>query len=180
MTNPRLTFDQLAALDPCDLPSRAKLFPDPSKPIDARQAIAKGVSIKDLLWVAGKLNLQPQVVEFAIAVAQRVAHLDPSGSAQRCLDATIAHQKDPSPENMGILKACRNAAADAAYYAADAATYAATSAVRAADVATSRAAAYAAYATSDASAAAHYDAAEREAQKVILLDIFAPRGATTL
>ena len=166
-----LTFDQLAALAPCDLLSRARLFPGPSTPLDARQAIARGASIKDILWVAGKLRLGPQIVAFAIAVAQRVAHLDTTGSAQRCLDATVAYQKGPSPENLVVLKECRNAAAFA--YAADAAAHAATSAYVAAHAAYAYVADVAAYAADAADAAtSSYD--EREVQKVILLDIFAP------
>ena len=93
-----LTREQLIALDPCDMDERLKLF-GRRKSMNAAQALKAGASIEDLLWVAGKLGRKDLCVRFALACAQRVAHLNPDPRAQAALDATAAWIADPSEEN---------------------------------------------------------------------------------
>ena len=109
----RLTKAELTALDPCGLDDRLKLF-GRRKSMDARQALEAGVSIDDLLWVAGSLGRKDLCVRYALACAQRVAHLNPDPRVQAALDATAAWIADPSEVN-------RDAARDAAWDAARAA-----------------------------------------------------------
>ncbi len=165
----KITRYQLIAMKPCDLDDRLKLFGPRRETLSAAQAFKAGVSISDLLWVAGRLGLRDQSVAFALACARRVAHLDKTGSAQRCIDATTAYWGDKSETNLKALReARRSAAADAAD--ADAAAYAAAAAAAAAAYAAyAAAAAYAAY------AAAAYSNARRkevEAQQALFLEIF--------
>jgi len=152
-----LTKDALIAMKPCDLSDRIALF-GKRQELTARQAFKAGASIRDLLWVAGKLGRKEECARFALACAQRVAKYDKSGTAQPCIDAANAYVADPSEVNLQLSWKARCAAAatyaDAAataYAAADAAADAATYA--AADAAD--AAAYAADADATAAAAAY-------------------------
>ena len=67
-----LTKSSLAALRPCNLSRRLALFSDKSS-LTVRQAISLGVSVNDILWVAGALGFKDQIVEFANGCAERAA-----------------------------------------------------------------------------------------------------------
>jgi hypothetical protein len=65
----KLTYDEVVALRPCSL-SRIPRF-GRRKTLSAKQALELDVSISDLLWVAGKLGLKKECVQFALLCAQR-------------------------------------------------------------------------------------------------------------
>lgn len=142
-----LTRDQALALKPCS----ATKVPKFTGTMNAAQALEAGVSIDDLLWVAGKLGCKELCVDFALRCTQRVAHLNPDPRVRAALDATAAGLADPSEENKVSARA--DGAAGAAWVAEAAAR-----------------AAWVAEAAEAAEAAAW--AAEREAQKVIFLEVF--------
>ena len=166
-----LTPAEVAALRPCS--DRSHLF-GRRKKMNARQALEAGASIADLLWVADKLGRKDLCVRFALACAQRVAHMNPDPRVQAALDATARWLDDPTPENYAARAAARAAAGAAARAAAGAAAWAAAwaaagAAARAAAGAAARAAAWAAAgaaawaaagdAAGDAARAAAWDAA---------------------
>ena len=187
----RLTRAQVVALGPCS-ESRIPKF-GRRKTMTASQALDAGASVDDLLWVAGRLGRKDLCVRFALACAQRVAHLNPDARVQAALDATASWLADPTEENRAAAwaaawaaRAARaawdasNAAAwaagDAAGDASNAAAWAAGDAAwaaRAARAAASNAwdAAWDARAASNAGAGAAV-AAEREAQRAIFKEIF--------
>ena len=141
-----LTLTQLRELEPCHLERHEPLFE--AKPsMTVRQALEAGVSIPDLLWVAGRLNLKSQIVAFVARVAREVAHLNSDPRVMAAIKAAEAWVREPSEGN-------REAAANAAD-AARAATRAAwaTAAARAATW-VALAAAWAARATAEAAWAA--------------------------
>jgi hypothetical protein len=186
----KLTPTKLLALNPCDADKRLALF-GKHKSLTAIQALKAGFSISNILWVAGKLDRKDLCVRYALAVAKRVAHLNPDPRVQAALDATQAWLDNPSNAAYTAYTAytaaadaaatdaaytaytARSAAAYAATYAADAATYAARSAARSADAAD---AAYAATYAADAAtyAATYADArtTEEEEQRKLFLTIF--------
>ena len=193
MTNKPLSINKtdLLALKPCDPAQRAALF-GRRKSLTAAQAFEAGATIRDVLWVLGKLGRKDLCIEFALQCAQRVAPLDKRGTAQPCIDATRAYVAEPTEENLAALRHRRAAAADdaadAAYAAAAAAAaaddaadaaydaaYAYAAAAYAADAAyayAAAAAAYAAYAAADAADAyAGARCREIEEQKKILIAI---------
>ncbi len=162
MTVITLTRAEVAALKPCSL-DKLKVFEGRDR-LNAREALEAGASIRDLLWVAGKLGLKRQCVQFAVACAERVAHLNPDPRVQAALDAARAWLDDPSED-----KRCAADAALAAAYA----VRAAADAVRAA--ASDYASVYAVYAANAADYAAFpTGAAARAAQRDIFLTIFCP------
>ena len=170
-----VTPDQLAAMQPCNLDRRLALF-GRRKSLNAKQALKAGVSIRDILWVAGRLGHKDKIVRFALLVAQRAARFTSDPRVQASLDATEAYIADPSPVNLEALRVARRAASAYAYAAdaadaAYAAAYASYAYAYAADAA--YAAAYAAYAgayAGDAAYAARQD--EVKAQEAILIEIF--------
>lgn len=115
-----ITRDQLIALNPCGLDDRLKLF-GRRKSMTVKQALAAGASIDGVLWVAGALGLKDECARFAVKCAERVVHLDASGTARPCIASTMAYLADPSAENWKLLAAARDAAGDAAWAAAGAA-----------------------------------------------------------
>jgi hypothetical protein len=142
-----LTREQALALKPCDkgrVPKMAR-----GQAMNAAEALAAGVSIDDLLWVADRLGRKDLCVRFALACAQRVAHLNPDPRVQAALDATQAWLDNPTDA----------AAAGAAGAAGDAAWAAYAAAARAAGAA------------GDAAWAAAW-AAEQQAARAIFLEIF--------
>lgn len=175
-----ITRDELVALEPCDLEQRLALF-GRRKSLTAKQAFAAGATISDLRWVAGRLGHKTLLVKFALACAQRTAHLNPDPRVQAALDATQAWLDAPTEENRANAA---NAAAAAAYAATNATasytTPAAYAAYAAAAAAYAASAAYAVSAASAASAAAAnaaaaYDAGrekETAIQEALFLEIF--------
>jgi len=170
-----LTLTQLRKLKLCHLERHEPLFKG-KRSVTVRQALEADVSIPDLLWVAGKLDLKSQIVSFAARVAREVAHLNPDPRVMAAIEAAEAWVREPSEGNT-------EAAADAAWATTTttpprAATWAALAAAAAADaawaaaaadVAAARAAAraatwaWAAWAAADAAAAAAADSAVAEA-----------------
>jgi hypothetical protein len=141
MSGITLTVEQLMALDPCEPSRRRALFRDRTS-MNAREALEAGASISDLLWVAGRLGRKDLCVQFALACAQQVAHLNPDPRVQKALDAAQNWLDNPDSDS-----------AYAAYAATRAAAYAA---------------AYAAYAAADSAAYS----GQRQTQKEIFLSIF--------
>lgn len=131
----KLTFEQLAALNPCNLSGRKALF-GRRKALTVKQALAAGATVHNILWVAGQLGHKTEIVEFTCRAASRVAHFDKSRKSAACIDVTRRYMRGAA--TIGELKNARftaaapaDAAAAAAAYnvaadAADAATYAAT------------------------------------------------------
>lgn len=99
-----LTPDQLSTLNPCALDERIALF-GTRKRMTAKQALKAGATISDLLCVAGRLGLKEQCVRFALACAQRVAHLNPDPCVQAALDATQAWLDNPTSETADAARA---------------------------------------------------------------------------
>jgi hypothetical protein len=114
-----ITLSQLLAFDPCNREQRIKLFKDRTS-ITVREAVLLGVSLNDLLWVAGRLDFKAQIVEFAQACAQRAETHTRSAQSDAAANAT---------------RSAANAARSAARSAAKAANAAARSAAAAADAA---------------------------------------------
>ena len=110
-----VTRDELTAMQPCGLEERLKLF-GRRESLNTKQALAAGVSISDVLWVAGKLGHKRECVLFALRCAQRVAHLNTDPRVQAALDATQAWLDNPTDETAGVA-----GAAGAAAWAAEAA-----------------------------------------------------------
>jgi hypothetical protein len=118
-----LTLAQLRKLKPCHLERHKPLF-EGKRSVSVRQALEAGVSVSNLFWVAGKLDLKPQIVTFAARVAREVAHLNPDPRVMAAIEAAEAWVLDPSEGN--------REAADAAAYVAYVAAYAAADSARAA------------------------------------------------
>jgi hypothetical protein len=150
-----ITRDQLAAMDPCGLDARLKLF-GRRKSMNVTQALAAGATIRDTLWVAARLGYKGQCATFALTCARRVERHTTDPRAKACNDATEAYLADRTDANRTKLRAARSDAA----YAADAADAAyAAYAYAAYAYAAYAADAYAAYAADGAAAAAAADAA---------------------
>lgn len=117
----KLTRAQVVALGPCS----ENRIPDfgRRKSMTAAQALEAGATIDDLLWVAGRLGRKDLIVHFALACAQRVAHLNPDPRVGGALGAAAAWVADPSEENRTAAWAAgaAGAAARAAAWAAGAA-----------------------------------------------------------
>ena len=103
------TLDDILALRPCDPDQRRALFAD-VRTLTAREALARGTTVRDLLWVAGKMGRKVDCVRFAIACARAVAHLNTDPRVMAAIDAAQAWVDAPNAD-----------AADAAAYAAAAA-----------------------------------------------------------
>lgn len=123
----RITKDELLALKPCNPDARLKMF-GRRKTMDVAAALAKGASIRDVLWVVSRLGRKDLCIAFALACAVHVEKFDRTGTAKACNDAFAIWIKDPSSDNMSVLRTKRHAAyyayyaaaagdADAAYYA---------------------------------------------------------------
>jgi len=174
----RLTREEALALRPCSTDK----VPDfgRKKYFTAKEALAAGVSIPDLLWVAGRLGLKRQCVEFALGEAQSVAYLNPDPRVQAAIDAGQACLANPTPETAYAAADAADAAnaaadaADAANAAADAAANAAADAAPETAYAAANAAANAANAAANAARAAANAAANaaRAAQRERFLAIF--------
>jgi hypothetical protein len=150
-----LTKERLIALKPCNLNERLKLF-DNASTITVSAALAAGVSVSDILWVAGAMGFGMKCAEFAIKCAESVMHKNSDPRVKVAIEAAKLCVKEPNVENRRAAYAAAYAAARAAYgaYAAARAAYAADAAARAA-----YAAADAAYAAANAAADAAADAA---------------------
>lgn len=94
----KLSYKQLLALEPCAPEERKALFKG-RRSLTFADAIALGVSTSDSLWVAGRLGRKDLCVKFALACAQRVAHLNPDPRVQAALDAASAWLADPNEAN---------------------------------------------------------------------------------
>ena len=121
----KLTYDQVLKLQPC---SRNKI-PDfgRRKYLTAEQALDKGVSVDDLLWVAGKLGRKDLCVRFALECAQRVSHNNTDIRVSKALRAVQAWLDSPSKSAAWSARSAAEAA-EAAESAESAARYAARSA----------------------------------------------------
>jgi len=60
------TLDDILALRPCDPDRRRALFAD-ARTLTAREALERGATVQDLLWVAGKMGRKAGCVRFAAA-----------------------------------------------------------------------------------------------------------------
>ena len=162
-----MTLAQLRKLKPCHLERHELLF-EAKRSVTVRQALEAGVSILDLLWVAGKLDLKSQIVSFAARVAREVAHLNPDPRVMAAIEAAEAWVREPSEGNR------KAATADAAWAAADAAWAAAAAGDVAAARAAAAAAAWAAWAAAaDAAAADAANAADAGLSEQRIREIFA-------
>jgi len=161
-----LTPEQLAAMEPCGLTDRLAMF-GRRKSMGVKQALAAGATVRDILWVAGRLGLKDKCVRFALLAAQRAVRPDSDPRVQACLDAVNSYVADPTATNLKELQAARSAAAAVAAATVAAAAYAAAdAATTTAAVAAAAAAAYAAV----AAAAARKQ--EIEAQHALLVEVF--------
>lgn len=128
-----VTRDQLAAMNPCGLDDRIKLF-GRRKTMTAALAFEAGATIHDLLWVAQRLGHKDKCVKFALACAQRVAHLNLDPRVQACLDATGQYLAFPTEANLAAMRKARatttTAYATATAYAAATTTAAYATAAR--------------------------------------------------
>ena len=173
-----MTLARLRKLKPCHLERHEPLFE--GKPsMTVRQALEAGVSISDLLWVAGKLDLKSQIVSFAARVAREVAHLNPDPRVMAAIEAAEAWVREPSEGNT-------EAAADAAWATTTttpprAATWAALAAARAATrAAWATAAADAARGAAADAAAAGADAGlSKQRIRKIFAKVFDPQEPST-
>jgi len=174
----RLSREELTALDPCDQAHRLALF-GRRKYLTARLALEAGATVSDLLWVAGRLGRKDLCVKFALACAQRTAHLNPDPRVQAALDATAAWLANPCEDTQSAASSAssaRSAALAAASSASSAALAAASSAAWAAEAAARWPASSAALAAEAAArwlvSSARSARSEQEVQKEIFLSIF--------
>ena len=132
-----ITRDQLAAMKPCVLDKRLALF-GKRKSLTVVQALKAGATVRDVLWVAGRLGLKAECAAFALACARRVETHATDPRVKACNNANAAYQANPTQANLTALQAARSATAAAA---ADAAAYnaAAAAAARQAEIAMQRA-----------------------------------------
>lgn len=152
MTRPyRLTKVHLISLGPCALDRRLKLFGG-AKSLTASQALQRGFTASDILWVAGKLGRGLDCVRAAIRFAEAVAHLNTDPRVKEAIDAAKNYVENPS--DSFTTRAALNAATRADY-AAHAALNDATRAAYSAHAALN-AAAYTAYAAAYTAYAAYY------------------------
>lgn len=112
-----ITRKELRALRPCKAESRMALFVDDTTPLTAQEALEKGVSLPDLLWVAARLGHLDLCVRFAVECARTVAHLNPDLGVEAALGATQAWLDNPCTETADAARAAADAARAA--YAAD-------------------------------------------------------------
>ena len=123
-----ITRDQLAAMKPCVLDKRLALF-GKRKSLTVGQALKAGATVRDVLWVAGRLGLKAECAAFALACARRVETHATDPRVKACNDANATWQANPTQANLTALQAARSAtyagaaarAARAAYAAAAAA-----------------------------------------------------------
>ena len=113
----KVTKEQLIAMRPCNLNKHIALF-NKHKELSAGQAFAAGASIRDLLWVAGRLGRKELCVKFALACAVRAGHFTKDRRVHDCLKATQAYIDAPTNVNLDTLKVARRNADAAAYAAA--------------------------------------------------------------
>ena len=171
----KLTYEEIVALEPCSL-AKIPNF-GRRKYLNAKQAIEFGVLIPDLLWVAGRLSMKCECVQFALLCSQRVQHHNTDQRVKVALDATqnwLDITADRAASEFA-LSAARFAAGSAAMSAAETA---AESAARSARYAAESAAWSARSAAESVNWSARYGAesaarsAEETAQKEIFLKIF--------
>ena len=120
MTTLKLTYQDVLALKPCSI-DRVPSF-GRRKYLTAAQALERGATVEDLLWVASQIGRKDLCVRFALACTQRVAYLNPDPRAQAALHVTQAWL-DAAGD--AAARAAVRAAADAAGDAAADATGAA-------------------------------------------------------
>jgi hypothetical protein len=123
----KLTYAQLADLDPCGLEGRKALW-GRRKALTAVQALEAGASVEDILWVAGRLGRKDLCVRFSLMCAQRVAANNPDPRVQAALDAVKAWLENPCEETESAARSAESAAWSAARSAARSAESAARSA----------------------------------------------------
>jgi len=160
----KLTQQQVVDLKPCSL-SKIPNF-GRFKSLSAKQALNLGVSIEDLLWVAGRIGRKDLCVQFALECAQRVVHYNSDLRVQAALDATQKWLDKPNETNTRAAEAAGAAAraAEAAAWAAGAA-WAAEAARAAAEAAWAAGAAWAAAWAAGAAWAAEAARAAAEAAR---------------
>lgn len=132
-----LTRAEVLALHPCNTRRIPKFAP--GERMTARQALAAGATVPDLLWVLGELGRKDLCVRYAVACAQAVAHLTTDARSAAAIAAAQAWLDEPTEDNR--WEAARVAADAAAKVASMTALTAASaaSASSAADWATSAA-----------------------------------------
>ena len=91
-----LTRREVVALGPCSL-RRIPVYRG-RKALSAGDALEAGVPVEDLLWVASKLGLVRECVQFALACAKEVAHLNLDPRVQAAIDATQAWLDNPTAD----------------------------------------------------------------------------------
>ena len=163
MTCIHLTKEQLISFKPCGLEYHLSLFSG-RRSLTVRTAIKAGVSVSDILWVAGRLGEFEKIVEFAKGCANSAAAS--AASARYAVNsAASAADYANSADYADYANSDANSAADyvnsaaSARYAANAAADSANSAAR--------------YAVSAASAAASaYIFAEEKRQLDHLVKLF--------
>jgi len=128
----KLTYEEIVALEPCSL-AKIPNF-GRRKYLNAKQAIEFGVLIPDLLWVAGRLSMKCECVQFALLCSQRVQHHNTDQRVKVALDATqnwLDITADRAASEFA-LSAVRSAARSARY-AAESAAWSARCAAQAAE-----------------------------------------------
>ena len=114
-----LTKAQLKNLEPCNIEERVARFGKARK-LNAEQAFEAGFIIRDLCWVAGKLNQKEKLVLFANKCAESVSHLKNASNDATAATAATANADDAAADANATATAA-NATAAAAYAAATAA-----------------------------------------------------------
>ena len=157
MTTLKLTYQDVLALKPCSI-DRVPYF-GRRKYLTAAQALERGATIEDLLWVAGQIGRKDLCVRFALACTQRVTYLNPDPRVQAALHVTQAWL-----DAAGDAAGDAGDAADAARAAARAAAWDAWDPCAAGAAGAARAATWAAWAAGDACPAGAAGAASWAAQ----------------
>lgn len=85
----------------------------------------------DLFWLAGKLGLIGKFPFFAVGCADLVSHLDESGTAKACIEATRTFLNDKTEENKKLMLAASDEADNSISNVIGYKVYALISAVRA-------------------------------------------------
>jgi hypothetical protein len=77
-----VTLEQIVSMEPCHMERRAAIF-RPGERLTVEQALERGVTAPEVLWVAGRLGLVKECGEFAAGCAKRAAGYAAECAAER-------------------------------------------------------------------------------------------------
>lgn len=117
-----ISLAELKEFHPCRPEERFRLF-ESRTTLSVSQALKLGVSIDDILWVAGRLGQKDLCVKFALGCAQHISHLSTHWASEAAAWASEAarYAAGAAAGAAGYAEYAEYAAEYAAGYAAGAA-----------------------------------------------------------